>query len=248
MSDCPICMETIEETKNFIVTECGHRFHCNCLMQNAAHNGFGCPYCRTVMAEEPVEDEDDDEDDYTVSDYSPEVLTDNELASFRMFHQRLEQGVEEQEQEEEEEEEQEEEEQEEEEQEEEEVPDSEYMAQKLNEKGVTYEDLVKCLLWAEHSDLGSRYENYERRSNEVYGQIKKASRRFERQRNVRQNETVQVPETVQLQYESGRIETLQLPRAAGITLSENIQSVLIENIRPVRNIQSFGRLVTDNEA
>jgi hypothetical protein len=207
-------------------------------MQNAAHNGFGCPYCRTVMAEEPVEDEDEDEDDYTVSDYSPEVLTDNELASFRMFHQRLEQGVEEQE----EEEEQEGEEEEEEEEEEQEIPDSEYMAQKLNEKGITYEDLVKCLLWAEHSDLGSRYENYERRSNEVYGQIKKASRRFERQNNVRQNETIQV------QYESGRIETLQGPRAVGITLSENVQSISFENIRPVRNIQSFGRLVTDNEA
>ncbi len=80
----------------------------------------------------------------------------------------------------------------EEEEQEEEVPDSEYMAQKLNEKGITYEDLVKCLLWAEHSDLGSRYENYERRSNEVYGQIKKASRRFERQRNVRQGVTDEV--------------------------------------------------------
>jgi hypothetical protein len=188
MSDCPICMETIEETKNFIVTECGHRFHCNCLMQNAAHNGFGCPYCRTVMAEEPINEEDDDEDDYTVGDYSPEVLTDNELTSFRMFHQRLEQGDN---QEGVEEEEEEEEEQEEEEEDLGEDPDAQYMAQKLTEKGITYEDLVKCLLWAEHSDLGSRYENYERRSNEVYGQIKKASRRFERQRNVRQTETRQ---------------------------------------------------------
>lgn len=184
MSDCPICMEVIDETKNFIVTECGHRFHCNCLMQNAAHNGFGCPYCRTVLAEEPVEDDDDDDDVSLFSyDYSPEVLTDNELTSFRMFHQRLE-GVEEEEEEEQEEEEEEEEEQ--------EDPDAQYMAQKLTEKGITYEDLVKCLLWAEHSDLGSRYENYERRSNEVYGQIKKASRRFERQRNVRQGVTDEV--------------------------------------------------------
>jgi hypothetical protein len=66
------------------------------------------------------------------------------------------------------------------------------MAQKLNEKGITYEDLVKCLLWAEHSDLGSRYENYERRSNEVYGQIKKAARRFERRTNERQSVTDEV--------------------------------------------------------
>jgi hypothetical protein len=189
-------METIEETKNFIVTECGHRFHCNCLMQNAAHNGFGCPYCRTVMAEEPINEEDDDEDDYTIGDYSPEVLTDNELTSFRMFHQRLEGDLEEDNLEEDnleednlEEDNLEEDnlEDEEEEEEQQEDPDAQYMAQKLNEKGITYEDLVKCLLWAEHSDLGSRYENYERRSNEVYGQIKKASRRFVRQNETRQS-------------------------------------------------------------
>ena len=184
MSDCPICMETIEGTKNIIVTECGHRFHCNCLMQNAAHNGFGCPYCRTVMAEEPVE-EDDDEDDASLfeDEYSPELLTDNELTSFRMFNQRLSGEVVEEEEEELEEE------LEEEEDEDEELPDAHYMAQKLNEKGFTYEDLVKCLLWGEHSDLGSRYEKYERRSNEVYGQIKKASRRFERRPETRQSET-----------------------------------------------------------
>ena len=185
MSDCPICMETIEGTKNIIVTECGHRFHCNCLMQNAAHNGFGCPYCRTVMAEEPVEEEDDDEDDASLFDYedSPELLTDNELTSFRMFNQRLEGEVVEEELEEEELEEEE---------EEEEDPDSHYISQKLHEKGFTYEDLVKCLLWGEHSEMGNRYENYERRSSEVYGQIKKAARRFERQNNVRQGVTEEV--------------------------------------------------------
>jgi hypothetical protein len=161
-------------------------------MQNAAHNGFGCPYCRTVLAEEPVEDDDDDDDVSLFGyDYSPEVLTDNELTSFRMFHQRLEGEdlVEEDLEEEEEEEGEEEEEDLEEEQQED--PDAQYMAQKLNEKGITYEDLVKCLLWAEHSDLGTRYENYERRSNEVYGQIKKASRRFVRQNESRQNESRQ---------------------------------------------------------
>jgi hypothetical protein len=236
-------METIEGTKNIIVTECGHRFHCNCLMQNAAHNGFGCPYCRTVMAEEPVED-DEDEDDVSLFDYedTPELLTDNELTSFRMFNQLLEGEVVEQEPEDEPEEEPEDDEL------EEELPDAQYMAQKLNEKGITYEDLIKCLLWGEHSDLGTRYEKYERRSNEVYGQIKKASRRFVRQNESRQPETRQ-PETVQVQYESGRIETLQFPQAVGITLSENVQSVLIEDNRTVdRNIQMVGRRLTNNEA
>ena len=58
-NDCPICMDTIEGFNNRVVTECGHVFHCSCLMQNITHNGFGCPYCRTKMADE-VEDEDDE--------------------------------------------------------------------------------------------------------------------------------------------------------------------------------------------
>jgi hypothetical protein len=32
-------------------------------MQNAAHNGFGCPFCRTAMAEESQDEDDDDDDD-----------------------------------------------------------------------------------------------------------------------------------------------------------------------------------------
>lgn len=52
--DCPICMDCIETTtKNCVTTNCGHCFHTNCLMQNVAHNGFACPYCRAVMAEKP---------------------------------------------------------------------------------------------------------------------------------------------------------------------------------------------------
>ena len=58
--DCPICMDCIESTtKNCVTTECGHCFHTNCLMQSVAHNGFGCPYCRSTMAEVPEEEESD---------------------------------------------------------------------------------------------------------------------------------------------------------------------------------------------
>jgi hypothetical protein len=67
------------------------------------------------------------------------------------------------------------------------LPDSQFITQKLTEKGFTYEDLVKCLLWNDHSDLGRNYTDYERRTYEVYGQIKTASRRFMRQ-NERRNE------------------------------------------------------------
>jgi Ring finger domain len=60
--DCPICLEIVEVTKNCVVTECGHMFHCACLMKNAVSNGFGCPMCRTAMAEEPVDDSDSDDE------------------------------------------------------------------------------------------------------------------------------------------------------------------------------------------
>jgi len=65
--ECPICFDTINAT-NQTITECGHTFHTNCLMKNVLHNGFGCPYCRTKMCEEPEEPLDDDEEED--SDYS----------------------------------------------------------------------------------------------------------------------------------------------------------------------------------
>ena len=62
--DCPICMDAIVGTTNIVTTECGHTFHTNCLMCSVSHNGFGCPLCRTKMAEEN-EEEEEDEDDYS---------------------------------------------------------------------------------------------------------------------------------------------------------------------------------------
>jgi len=52
--DCPICMEIIDTNINICTTECGHCFHSSCLIKNISHNGFGCPYCRKVLADEPV--------------------------------------------------------------------------------------------------------------------------------------------------------------------------------------------------
>jgi len=61
-SECPICMEIIDLCKNCATTECGHKFHSNCLMRSIAFNGFGCPYCRFEMVEE-IEDSDDEDDE-----------------------------------------------------------------------------------------------------------------------------------------------------------------------------------------
>ena len=63
VSECPICFDEIKcGACNSVVTECGHKFHTNCLMKSVAFNGYGCPYCRTKMAEEPDSDDSDDED------------------------------------------------------------------------------------------------------------------------------------------------------------------------------------------
>ena len=49
---CPICLDNIDLTRNIVTTECGHTFHCSCLMRNVLQNGFNCPYCRQIMTEE----------------------------------------------------------------------------------------------------------------------------------------------------------------------------------------------------
>ena len=85
--ECPICYDEIDVLKNCVTTECGHQFHCSCLMKNSATNGFSCPMCRSVMAEE-LESE-SDEDAESLEDDDLEEIEDNALTSFRMFHQQL---------------------------------------------------------------------------------------------------------------------------------------------------------------
>ena len=116
-TECPICFEVICSEVNTVITECGHKFHCKCLMQNAMHNGFGCPYCRTEMVQKPIVNSNVIEND-NVSDYDGDDLYELEegeiirsdfgefvdrqqfhddmngisycLTSFRMFQQRIE--------------------------------------------------------------------------------------------------------------------------------------------------------------
>jgi len=85
--DCPICMEVIVANKNIVITECGHTFHCSCLMKNVAHNGFGCPYCRTAMAEEIDNESSEYEGDESITDaVDASMHEDDMLRGFRMFH------------------------------------------------------------------------------------------------------------------------------------------------------------------
>jgi hypothetical protein len=168
--ECPICMDDIDMKNNCIVTECGHIFHCSCLMKNAATNGFGCPMCRTVMAEQL---NDDDSDEYT-SEYDEEeeeMFDDNALTSFRMFQQQIEgEDVEEEP------------EPEDDDDFEDEDEDAnalvpvlatpETIATRLAARGITLEDAVKVLL-LEHEEYNEFAEVHDRRAQEIYGEIRR---------------------------------------------------------------------------
>lgn len=84
-SDCPICLDCIEGVSNRVITECGHTFHCSCLMKNASLNGFNCPYCRTSMVPqapavvEPVVE-------HVINQ---EIQEDDILRGFRMFNDNV---------------------------------------------------------------------------------------------------------------------------------------------------------------
>ena len=175
--ECPICYDEIDVLKNCVTTECGHQFHCNCLMKNSATNGFSCPMCRSVMAEEPEPEEDDDEDEYEFSDSDDliEDFDDNALTSFRMFHQQLEgEEVEEEPQILEDVEE---------EQDEEEVivkPTAAIIATRLLTQGYTMEDLVKCLL-IEHEEYEADADENDRCSDRMFGKFRQIISNYPRE-------------------------------------------------------------------
>jgi hypothetical protein len=168
--DCPICMDCIEMNKNCVTTECGHIFHASCLMKSVAHNGFGCPYCRTTMAEEPEDDESTEYETYDGEE--DDMFDDNALRGFRFFFNNLngdEHDTEDVEEEDAAEELQ------------REnatpvqsnvvVPTTDFVAQKLREQGVTFEQLVKMICNLDHDEY-SEDEVAERFSDELFGKIR----------------------------------------------------------------------------
>ena len=175
--DCPICMDEVDFIKNCVTTECGHTFHARCLMTSVAHNGFACPYCRTAMAEEVAEEEDEWEDDATVE----EIYGDDALRGFRFFMNNVN-GVQHDAEDVEE---------------EEDVieaemdlrrrlygdvrfndngeaipstPSAEFVAQTLTEQGVTVEQLVKALM-SDHEEYQDD-EDLERINDELFGKLR----------------------------------------------------------------------------
>ena len=172
IQECPICFDPIEQNKNCVTTDCGHTFHCSCLMKNAINNGFGCPMCRQQMAEDPEEpeeeDEEDDDDEESYESWNQvwsQLQEDNALTSFRMFQQRLEnEEVEEEPLEPHEDQDQV--------QVQAEMPTPEYLAEKLAEKGITMIDMIKPLL-LEHQEYDQDFDIFERRTSELYGEIRR---------------------------------------------------------------------------
>ena len=180
--ECPICYEEIDLEKNCITTECGHRFHCKCLLQNAATNGFACPMCRSTMATEPeLSDDEDEYEEYSDSEDEDEDedYDDNALTSFRMFHQQLEgEDVEE-------------------EQPVEEPlvqdleaevkPNAAYIAAKLVSQGLTMEDMVKCLL-VEHEEYEPDIETNDSCSNRMFGKFRQIISNYKREQQQQQQQ------------------------------------------------------------
>ena len=161
--ECCICMDDIIGHNNKTTTDCGHTFHCSCLMKNTAHNGYGCPYCRTVMAEVPEDDEDEDDYEHEYDDDEEEMFDDNVLTSFRMFQQRnsgddIEEEPEPDEDDEEAEEER------------VNIPTPEMITEILVRQGVTIEDVIKCLL-VEHEEYDD-CSTIERKSDDMFGRMR----------------------------------------------------------------------------
>lgn len=175
--ECPICMDSIEISTNCVTTECGHCFHTNCLMKSIAHNGFGCPYCRTKMAEEPEEEE---EDEYEEEDEEDEMYENYLLRGFRLFWNNIN-GEEQDEEDTIDEQEFEELSSADEDEEEDEtpiIPSTDYIVEKLRAKHVSYEDLVKALLGCgDHPE----YDEYDYRNinNQVFGKIRTIITRYD---------------------------------------------------------------------
>jgi len=171
-TECPICFDDIDQLKNCVTTECGHIFHCSCLMKNAVNNGFSCPMCRNVMAEELESETESEFESDNESDWSLESATndDDALTSFRMFHQQLNNEEVEPEPVE---------------PVEEEVvgmakPNPEFIAGKLISQGITMTDMVKTLL-LDHEEYDEEYDENEIKTNQLFGALRILISNYSRQ-------------------------------------------------------------------
>jgi hypothetical protein len=155
-------------------------------MTSVAHNGFGCPYCRTAMAEEPEEEEESVWEDEDEEEEEEEMIDDNGLRGFRFFWNNLngqehdedddadEQQMEEWE-----------------ERALANIPSASFVAQKLEQQGVSYEQIVKVLL-LNHEEF-SEDETIHRIDGEIFGKIRILLSNYTPEQAVTQPVVVQEP-------------------------------------------------------
>ena len=169
--ECPICMDQIEDGKNRVTTECGHCFHASCLMTNVAHNGFGCPYCRTAMTAEVTNSENSDEeyDEFSFDSDEEEGpdYNDHVLRGARWMFQRAEgEDVDDSDESESD--------SDDDDDERVEVhprPTVDYIVEKLVQRGVSMEDLVKSILLRDHDEY-QFHDEFERGDGELFGKLR----------------------------------------------------------------------------
>ena len=170
--ECPICMDDIEINRNCVTTECGHCFHASCLMTSVAHNGFGCPYCRTAMAEAPEEDEETEYETDDEEEDEVDPLEDNDmLRGFRFFFNNVNGDAHDEDDVEEEVANEEAERAYQEQQVDIVKPSAAFITEKLVEQGVTMEQLIKALL-KDHEEYDAEEEEALRLDDEIFGKMR----------------------------------------------------------------------------
>lgn len=206
IQECVICMEDIvSKDTNYVKTVCGHEFHTSCLMTNVAHNGsncFHCPSCRTSMAPmfflpnrvenqmevdhdaQTVYDEDhvsyDPDDSFRgmrllfsrveeaeaeVEEDPPNSVADEDLDDIRERNFAIMQLTMAQQQM--------------------YLPPSNVLATFLQDRGITFEDLVKCLLYGD-ADYNYYDLQYGMTFGRVMGKIVAKKKQFRLQETLRQ--------------------------------------------------------------
>lgn len=210
--ECPICMDEINGEKNKVTTECGHCFHTSCLMKNVSHNGFGCPYCRDAMAEEPADNNSDEEyDEFSVDEEEEEPdFNDNVLRGARWLFQRAE-GEELDD-------------------EEDTVLDEEedrdeveprapvdYIVEKLVQRGVSMSDLVKAILIRDHDEY-QFHDEFDRVDDELFGKFRVIISNYQ--------PPEPEPEPVQVVEESNHHHSSRLRSHDSDELEEVVETVL----------------------
>jgi hypothetical protein len=77
-TECCICYESIDKTKNNCTTECGHTFCLKCLMTSMMHDNFSCPCCRADLVDLPKEEDDEEEEEEDDGDDDETLDSDDE--------------------------------------------------------------------------------------------------------------------------------------------------------------------------